>query len=139
MKKQFVSNSTKQTLARLGLAALLLTGTVAQTFAQTPQKDDPFVNVKYVGNADQKVQFQVDMVADNDEAYILSVQEQDGTVLYKERVAKKLFTKQFAWSNDDLNSSKLLFVVTGERSKKTQVFEVASQIRTVQDVVVTKR
>lgn len=139
MKKQFVSNNTKQTLARLGLAALLLTGTAAHSFAQTAPKEDPFFNIQYVGNTEQKVQFQVDMVADTDEPYTLSVQDQDGTVLYKERVTKRLFTKQFAWSNDDLNAPKLLFVITGERSKKSQVFEVASQVRTVQDMVVTKR
>lgn len=138
MKKQIISINTKKTLARLGLAALLLTGAATQSFAQPAQADEPFVNIKYVGNVEQRAQFQVDMIADNDEAYTLSVQEQDGTVLYREKVTKKAFTKKFSWNNDELNVPKLLFVVTGEKSKKSFVYEVASQVRTVQDVVVTK-
>lgn len=138
MKKQIISNNTKKALARIGLAALLFTGTTAYASAQPTQDDEPFFNIKYVGNVEEKAQFQVDMVSDNDETYTLSVQEQDGTVLYREKVTKKAFTKKFSWNNEELNAPKLLFVVTGEKSKKSYVYEVASQVRTVQDVVVTK-
>lgn len=138
MKKQFVSNNTRKTLMRFGVAALLLTGSFTHSFASPVKGDEPFVNIKYVGLVDQRAQFQFDMVTDEDEAYIVSIQGEDGTVLYKEKVAKKVFTKKFEWNNADFNASKLLFTVTGEKSKKTQVFEVNAQVRTVQDVTVTK-
>lgn len=125
-------------MMRFGVAALLMTSSFTHSFAAPAQGEEPFVNIKYVGLVDQRAQFQFDMIADNDEAYIVSVQGEDGTVLYKEKVAKKVFTKRFEWNNGDVNASKLLFTVTGEKSKKTQVFEVNTQVRTVQDVVVTK-
>lgn len=123
---------------RFGVAALLLAGSFTHSFASPVKGDEPFVNIKYVGLVDQRAQFQFDMVTDNDENYIVAIQAEDGTVLYKEKVAKKIFTKKFEWNNGDLNASKLVFTVTGEKSKKTQVFEVNTEVRTVHDVVITK-
>jgi len=138
MKKQFVSNNTRKAMMRFGVAALLMMGSLTHSFATPTKGEEPFVNIKYVGVVDQRAQFQFDMITDNDEAYIVSIQGEDGTVLYKEKVAKKIFTKKFELNSGDLNSSKLLFTVTGEKTKKSQSFEVNAQVRTVQDVVVTK-
>ncbi len=139
MKKQFVRNSTRK-MVRFGAILLLVAGSFSQSLARPVAKgDDPFVNIQYVGAAAERVQFQFDLVADNDETYLLTIQDEDGTVLYKEKVAKKIFTKKYEWNNADQNTTKLLFTVTGERSKKTQVFEVNTTVRTVQDVVITKR
>lgn len=138
MKKQFVSNSTKASIVRFG-AAILLMMSLSNGYANPVTKgEEPFVNVKYVGVVDERTQFQLDLVNDNEESYFLTVQEDDGTVLYKEKISRKIFTKKFEWSNLDNNSSKLIFTVTGEKSKKAQVFEVNAQVRTVQDVVITK-
>lgn len=138
MKKQFVSNNTRKAMLRFGVAALLLAGSFTHSFASPVKGDEPFVNIKYVGLVDQRAQFQFDMVSDNDEAYIVAIQGEDGTVLYKEKVAKRIFSKKFEWNNADFNTGKMLFTVTGEKSKKTLVFEVNTQVRTVQDVTVTK-
>lgn len=138
MKKQFVSNNTRKALLRFGVAALLLAGSFTHSFASPVKGEEPFVNIKYIGLVDQRAQFQFDMVTDEDEAYIVTIQGEDGAVLYKEKVTKKIFSKKFEWSDGDFNASKLLFTVTGEKSKKTQVFAVNTQVRTVQDVTVTK-
>ncbi|WP_121354650.1 hypothetical protein [Flavisolibacter nicotianae] len=138
MKKQLISNSTKSSMIRFS-AAILLFMSLTKGYAATPNKgDEPFVDVKYVGLADQRAQFQFDLLNDNEEAYLLTIQEEDGTVLYREKIAKKVFSKKFEWNNADHNASKLIFTVTGEKSKKAQVFEVNSQVRTVQDVVIKK-
>lgn len=136
MKKQFVSNNTRSIVTKFGFAVLFFL-TLSQGFAQTA-KEEPFVAVKYIGAVAEKAQFQVDIVGDNDEAYLLVIQAQDGTILYKEKVAKKIFTKKFEWNNEETFSPKLVFTVTGEKSKKPQVFEVNTQVRTVQDVVINK-
>lgn len=138
MKKQFVSNNTRSIVTRFGFAVLLFLS-LSNGFAQTTTKDEePFVSVKYIGAVDEKAQFQVDMVNDTEEPYLLSIQLQDGTILYKEKVSKRIFTKKFAWNNEETLSPKLVFSVTGEKSKKTQVFEVNTEVRTVQDVVVNR-
>jgi hypothetical protein len=136
MKKQFIS--TKASVVRFGAAFLLLLNLSTASANGVNKGEEPFVAVKYVGLVEQRAQFQVDLINDNEEAYLLTVQEEDGSVLYREKITRKIFSKKFEWNNLDHNSSKLVFTVTGEKSKKAQVFEVASQVRTVQDVVVTK-
>ena len=137
MKKQFVSNNTRSIVTKFGFAVLFFL-TLSQSFAQASKEDEPFVAVKYIGAVAEKAQFQVDIVGNNDEAFLLAIQAQDGTILYKEKISKKIFTKKFEWNNEETFSPKLVFTVTGEKSKKSQVFEVNTQLRTVQDVVINK-
>lgn len=137
MKKQLISNNTKKSIIRFG-AAVLLMMSLSNSYAHPLKGDEPFVNVKYVGQVDQRAQFQLDLVNDNEEAYLLTIQAEDGTVLYKEKIDRKIFTKKFEWNNLENISSKLVFTVTGEKSKKSQVFQVNPTVRTVQDMVITK-
>src|SRR4051794_14716649 len=120
MKKQFVSNSTRSTMTRFGFAFLLLMS-LSQGFAHPVTKaEEPYLNIKYIGTVSDRAQFQVDMLNDAEESYLFAIQDQDGTILYKEKITKKAFTKTFAWDNTELASSKLIFSLTGEKSKKTQ-------------------
>lgn len=137
MKKQFVFSSIRQALVRFGFATLLfINATVA--FANGGKQEEPFVNIKYIGAVDDRAQFQLDMVTDNEEAYLLSIQDENGTFLYKEKISAKTFSKKFEWVNTDINVSKLMFNVTGLKSKKTQTFEVNTEVRTVRDIVINK-
>ena len=112
---------------------------LTQASAQTAAEDtDPFVNISYAGTVKNQAQFQFDMVNDNAESYILVIQGEDGLVLYKEKIDKRTFTKKFVLDNNELQTAKLVFSVTGLKSKKTQTYEVTPQVRTVQDVVISK-
>lgn len=136
MKKQFVFSSTRKAIARFGFAALLFMN-ASLAFAGGG-KEDPFVNIRYVGAVDDRAQFQVDLVNDNEEAYLLAIQDENGTYLYKEKINTRTFSKKFEWHNEDVNTTRLVFSVTGLKSKKTQVFQVASEVRTIREVVVNK-
>jgi acetolactate synthase small subunit len=138
MKKQFVFSNARKALIRVSLATFLFTN-AAVAFAGGGKVEEPFVTVKYIGATDDRAQFQLDLIADGDETYLLAVQDETGTYLYKEKVNAKTLTKKFEWFNADINTSKLVFSVTGLKSKKTQVFEVNSEVRTVRDVVISKR
>lgn len=137
MKKSFVSNSTRVSFIRFGAAVILFLN-VAQASANPVKGDDPYVNIKYIGLVENRAQFQFDLVNDNEEAYLLQIQEQDGTILYKEKIDKKAFTKKFEWLNGEMETNKLIFTVTGLKSKKSQSFEANTQVRTVKDVVISK-
>ena len=137
MKKQFVFSSTRHAFVRLGFAAILFLN-VTTAFAGGGKGDDPFVNIKYIGAVEDRAQFQVDLVNNNEEAYLLTIQDQEGTYLYKEKISTKTFTKKFEWQNEDLQVSKLIFTFTGLKSKKPQVYEVNTAVRTVQDVTINK-
>jgi len=138
MKNLFVSNSTRSSILRTGFAFLLLLNLSSAFAHETPKGDEPFVSVKYAGSSEGMMQFQFDMVNDNDESYLLTIQDQDGLILYKEKVSKKVFTRKFAWNNNDFIPAKLIFSVTGDKSKTTQTYEVNTQVRTVRDVEISK-
>lgn len=138
MKKQIVSNRTRASLLRFGAAVLLFMNVAGASANPLPIEDDPYVNIRYVGLVEDRAHFQFDLVNDNEEPYLLMIQEQDGTILYKEKIDKKEFSKKFAWENGSIDSYKLIFTVTGMKSKKTQSFEVNTEIRTVKDVVISK-
>ena len=138
MKTQSVSNSTRSNIFRIGFALLLMMN-MSNVFASTGDKnEEPYVSIKYAGTTDERPQFQVDLVNDNEEPYLFIIQDVDGIVLYKEKINKKIFNKTFALKNDDFYPTKLIFSVTGEKSKKTQVYEVNTLVRTVHDVEITK-
>lgn len=138
MKKQFVSNSTRVNLVKLSMAVALLMNLSTASAQSITNEDEPSVTVKYTGLVEEKAQFQFDFANDSEQAYLLIIQEEDGTVLYKEKIDRKAFTKKFLWDNGNINSTKLLFSVTGLKSKKTQAFEVNTAFRTIQDVVINK-
>lgn len=138
MKKQFVSKIVKANFVRFGLATLLVMNLASASAKATTEDTDPFVNISYAGTVKNQTQFQFDMVNDNTEDYMLTIQGDDGVVLYKEKIDKRTFTKKFALDNSDNLTSKLVFSVTGLKSKKSQSFEVKPQVRTVQEVVISK-
>lgn len=138
MKKQFVSNSTRKNVLRFGFAALLALSLSSANASPAIKGEEPLVSVKYAGTAEEMAKFQVDLINDGDEAYLFSIQDQYGEILYKEKVTKPVFTKVFAWNNTDVLPAKLIFTVTGEKSKKTQVYEVSTLVRTVRDLEITK-
>ena len=139
MKMKMISNSTKTNLVRFGAAFLILFSSFSTVSAQkATQIGEPHVSIRYAGSVDDKAQFQFDLVSDNEEDYLLAIQEFDGTILYKEKIERRTFTRKFVWNNADINSTKLVFSITGMKSKKTQVFEVNAKVRTVQDVEITK-
>ncbi|HEV7331035.1 MAG TPA: hypothetical protein VGN63_08360 [Flavisolibacter sp.] len=138
MKKQFVSKNVKASFVRFGAATLLFMS-LTQASAQTADADtDPFVNITYAGTVKDQAQFQFDMVNDNAEQYLLVIQGDDGLVLYKEKIDKRTFTKKFVLDNSDLQTAKLVFSVTGLKSKKSQTYEITPQVRTVRDVIISK-
>lgn len=136
MKIQFVSK--KASFVRFGVAALFMMSLTSASAKTTTEDTDPFVNISYAGTVKNQAQFQFDMVNDNTEDYMLIIQGDDGVVLYKEKIDKRTFTKKFALDNSENLTSKLVFSVTGLKSKKSQSFEVKPQVRTVQEVVISK-
>lgn len=138
MKKQVSSHSTKASFVRFGIAVLFLITQVQASANPLPKGDDPFLSIKYVGLVEDRSQFQLDFVNDNEETYLLQIMEQDGTILYKEKIDRRTFTKKFEWNNTDLNAHKLVFTVTGTKSRRSQTFEVNKTIKTIQDVIVTR-
>ena len=141
MKKQTISTTrrtVKAFILRFGFASLLL-GNLLSVRAQEKTKPvDPPLYIKHLGSLQNDPVFQVDFANENTGTYILSIKEDDGSVLYSEKVKAKQYTKKFRWISPDANDSKLIFSLYNEQTKQTTSFEMNTSLRTIQDVVVTR-
>ena len=94
--------------------------------------------VKYVGKVDDQLTFQVNYDNNTNEAFTVAVKDEDGNLLYTDRFKDKKFSKQFRVSPCEYGNMKLVFVFSNDKEKQTQVVQVNTNSRLVDDVVVTR-
>ena len=138
MKKQFVNNlsRTKKSILNLGLAGFLFVGLPSVVIAEEKPGTPSGVSVNYVGSVDNQPVFQIEFDNKNEEQFTISIKDSDGNVLYVERSKDKKFVKRFKYQGEE--AVKLTFVLSTDKEKQAQVFEVNKSIRVVQDVVVNR-
>lgn len=142
MKQQIASKFTlftRKTVFTFLLPILIMLSGLPAVQAQEkifPKNNDPVI--KYVGIADNKFIFQFDYANESREIPQLLIKDEKGTVLYKELIKDKAFSKKFVFNTDEVGNQ-LYFVLTGKKERQRQVFEVNIQSRIVEDVVIVKQ
>ena len=137
MKKQ-ISNTRsvlRNGIISLGFFAFALFG-LTPAFANE-SKDNPPV-VSYAGSVDGQPLFRVNVENKNSEVYFLSITDDEGNLLYSEKIKDQKISRTFKYDKSDRDNAKLTFVLAGEKEKQTQVFKINTNTQVVQDVVVTK-
>ncbi len=141
MKKQATTPNTNEAgniFSRLALASLLFFGVFTAGAQETVKYNESPLQIKYLGVVDNQPLFQVDFDNESGETYLLSIKADDGTALYTQTVKEKKFSKKIKWNNPDFDRTKLLFTLSNDKSKQSQVFEINTSLREVRDVVITK-
>jgi hypothetical protein len=128
----------KKAVLHFGVASLLAFSlTPSNVLAQS--KDNPLeVNINYIGTLDEQPLFQVDFDNRTGVTYRVFIKDENGEVLYSERVSGKSFSKRFKLESSEINNSRLSFIITSSKQKYTQVFEINQHVRSVQDYVITR-
>ena len=137
MKKQ-ISNT--RSVLRKGIISLTFFGLALFGFSTAFAKsttEKPLV-VSYAGSVDGQPLFQVNVDNVNGEVYFLSITDDQGNLLYSEKIKDQKISRTFKYDKSDRDNAKLTFVVAGEKEKQTQVFKIDTNTQVVQDVVVTK-
>jgi len=142
MKKQFLRNlslSVRKTTLRFGLAALLaVTVLPAIVQAQIVKTIAETIAIQYIGTVDNQPVFQIEFENKEQKPIQVSIKDEDGNTLYFEKIKDKKFSRKFKFERPDAEDMKLTFTLATEKEKHVQVFEVNTQVKVVQDVVVTK-
>jgi hypothetical protein len=140
MKKQMTLNlrktASKIALPALLASVLLFNGVGNSLHAQNSTSYSKPV-IKYVGKANDQLVFQVDFDNVNDEVFSLAIKDADGNILYVDRFKDKKFSKRFKFDQSGYNNMKLSFIITTDKEKDVQAFEINSNTRVIDDVVVT--
>ena len=134
MKKQILRSL--KIFVKGSFLALMLTFNVhaiAQPFG------DPIVkaaSVKHISTTDQKIVFQLSLENENGEKFGVSIKDIDGNTIFQDVYSDKKFDKKFVLDKFE-NIGKLTFVIRSFKDNQTQVFEVNTTSRVVENVDVT--
>ena len=135
MKKQILS-SVKKSIFSLGFTSLVLIG-LATTASASATDTTPTPAVKYIGSLDGQPVFKVDLNNQSAGVQFLTIKDDQGVVLYSEKIKSKQFSKSFKFENSDRDNVKLTFIVENEKGVQSQEFKVNTNTRVYNDVVVT--
>jgi hypothetical protein len=137
MKKIFSNNRL------IAIAFLTVFSVAAAPFAMaTDSTNSPVmpVELKLVGNINNQPIFQLSYTgntAEQDE-FTIVIRDENGNSLYRENIKGGSFTKKFLLKRDEIGEGALRFEIYSKKNTKTVVYEVNSNIREVQDMVISK-
>jgi hypothetical protein len=135
MKKQILS-TVKKSILSLGFTSLVLIGLATTASARTTDTT-PAPAVKYLGSLDGQPVFRVELNNENAKFQYLTIKDDQGVVLFSEKIRGKQFSKSFRFESLDRDNVKLSFIVETDKGVQSQEFKVNTNTRILNDVVVT--
>ena len=132
MKKQIFSTLVKRSVLSLGLSTILFSGIASAQSSKTPE---PIV--KYLGTLDGQPIFRVHLDNAPGNVYHLTIKDDEGTVLYAEKIKGKQFSKSFKFDNAERDNVKLTFTLQGNKNTQSKEFKVNTTTKVLDNIVVT--
>lgn len=141
MKKQSVyatnTNQVHKKLTILTAALFLAHGIIAQTKrVAVLEPASPAAAVKHIGNPPGSIVFQVQYPNPSGEKFILTIKDMEGAILYQDTYTDKNFDKKFQLPQGE--AEKLRFIIKSAGTNYQQTFEVNTNTRIVENIVVKK-
>jgi len=124
-------------ISKFTLGVVMFTGVATSAHAQAKYAStiEKNAEVKYIGNAEDQVVFNVSYNNPNSNKFVVTVLDEDGTKLFQSVYSDKKFDKRFKLPQSE--KTKLTFEIRNNREiELRQTFEINTRI--VEDVVVTK-
>ncbi|HEU0064430.1 MAG TPA: hypothetical protein VFQ58_05335 [Flavisolibacter sp.] len=139
MKKQTqnLRNTARNFIVPAFLFTALLVGSGTNSVNAQSAINSTSPSVKYLGKSNDQLVFQVDYDNTNDEVLNLAIKDEDGNILYADRFRDKKLSKKFKVNSSEYGNMKLTFVLSTDKEKQSQVFQVNTNTRVIDDVVVT--
>ena len=134
MKKQILRSL--KIFVKGSFLALMLTFNV---YAVAQPFGDPIVkaaSVKHISTTNDKIVFQLSLDNETGEKFTVSIKDLVGNTLFQDTYSEKKFDKKFVFDKSE-NIGKLTFVLRSLKDNQTQVFEINTVTRVVENVDVT--
>ena len=136
MKKQILRSL--KTFVKGSFLALLLTFNVC---AIAQPYGDPIVkaaSIKHISTTNDKVIFQLSLDNEAGERFSVSIRDNDGNTLFQDFYSDKKFDKKYVFAKSE-DLSKLTFIIRSLKDNATQVFEINTVPRVVENYDVSIR
>jgi hypothetical protein len=144
MKQQLVQSASKITrkafTATLILSAFLGSFLPFTGFSQgqyLAKNNNPVI--RYLGVLEDKLIFQIDLNGAPNDKLLVSIKDDDGNLLFSERVKDQKFSRKVAIEKEMFEGRKVMFIIQGAKESSEQTFQVSRNTRLVEDVVVARQ
>ena len=119
------------------ISLIIIGASVLSTNAQFNSPNEPNEKtavINYLGYQDQMLLFHVQYDNSNAAKFFITIRQEDGTTIFQDAFSDKKFERKFKIPIQE--SRKLTFTISDRKSNYTQAFEIHSNTRVVEDVLV---
>ena len=129
----------KSKIKNYGTIALFVAFSLMATvsWANDGRNDTPAVSLKYIGLVQNQPMFQLDLNSVEETDFYVSIKDQDGRVIYNEKIKAKTFTRNFRLDTESLDDA-ILKVEVRDGNKKPEVFTINSNTRYYEETSISK-
>ena len=119
-------------------AALFLIVSGVTAVRAADRKIETPVNITYVGTVNEKPVFQINFDNTTGADVFLSLTDENGNYIYSEVVKDGKYSRKIQLDNAELTDLKLKLTLRTKKNVQTQLFDINTNVRTVQDVQVVR-
>lgn len=127
--------SATKTVA-FALVTLFATSFTAPAFAA--EEDDKKAEISYVGNVNHLPVYRLSLNNKANEIFFVSVTDNDGNVLYNEKVSGTKIVRNYQFDSDLYSEYDLTFTISNLKGKEVSVYNVSKSKKVINEVAVNK-
>jgi ABC-type nitrate/sulfonate/bicarbonate transport system substrate-binding protein len=120
----------------LALVTLFATSFTAPAFAA--EEDDKKAEISYVGNVNDLPVYRLSLNNKANEIYFVSVTDNDGNVIYNEKVSGAKIVRNYQFDADLYSEYDLTFTISNLKGKTVSVYNVSKSKKVINEVAVNK-
>jgi len=139
MKRQILTQKSKSFFVRsILLVGLLISSMTSVVQAQAFLSPLPDVNIKWAGSFRGKPVFHVEYNNPSKTPIRFVITDEEGTLLYSEKLNESSFSKNFQVNAEDAENFKLILTFSDPKMKSREVYFVHGKIASDPNLVITK-
>jgi len=131
--KTGIFSAVRKSLLVVAIAAVTIPATAG---IKSVDPADEAASVKYIGSQNQTLFFNVKYNNVNASKFFVTIKDADGATLFQSAYTDNTFDKKFSLPKTD--SGKVIFTISDKKNNYTESFEITTETRVVEDVVIKK-
>lgn len=133
MKTSTMFSAVRKSALVLAIAAITIPATAG---IKSVDPVETTASVKYIGRQDQTMLFNVKYNNTNASKFFVTIKDDDGVTLYQGAFTENAFDKKFSLPKSE--AKKLIFTISDRKNNYSESFEITTETRVVEDVVIKK-
>lgn len=134
--KKIISNNRLIAIAFMTVFSL---AAIPAAFANGGGGKEVPVELKYMGNIKSQHLFMLNVTGnEKHDEFTIVIRDEFGNQVYRENVKAEKFSKKFLFNTDEFSNASLEFEVFSKKAGKSVVYEINSNTRSVEEVVVNE-